>query len=78
MKQKLKMLFVSLIMAGCVIVIVGSYFSFAKAGIPYQDPTTEMTIRWTAYWLAGEACMRSGAIVFLVGLIGRLAFVFIK
>jgi uncharacterized membrane protein YiaA len=78
MKQKLIILFVALLLSGLIVFVIGLHFSFGKAGIPYQDPTTEMTIRWMAYNYAGNTCMLYGAVIFLIGLVGRLACKFIK
>lgn len=78
MKIKLKALFISITLSGSIIFVIGLYFSVVKGGLPYQDPTTEMTIRWMAYHFAGETCMLNGLVIFLIGLIGRLACRFIK
>jgi len=77
-KEKLKILSNSFIIAGVIILLIGFYFSMIKAGIPYQDPTTEMTIRWTAYYYAGTTCLQYGGIAFLVGVIGRVVCIFIR
>lgn len=72
MKEKLKQLFVSITFAGIIVLLIGIYFWAFKAGLPYQDPTTDMTLRWMAYNFAGEACMLYGAITFTIGLIGHI------
>ena len=42
----LKKIFSSLIISGAVILLIGLYYMMIKAGIPYQDPTTEMQIQY--------------------------------
>jgi hypothetical protein len=69
LKAKLKCLFVSLLFSGIIVFLIGLYFSFFKAGVPYQDPTTEMTIRWMAYAFAGDTCMFWGTLVSVTGLV---------
>ena len=57
----LKKLFSSLIISGAVILLIGLYYLMIKAGIPYQDPTTEMQIQY-------EINMGIGNVLSLTGL----------
>ena len=66
--SKLKHLLISLIGTGIGVFLIGLYFSMIGAGLPYQDPTEEMTIRWLANDLAGSLCMKVGGIVFSPGI----------
>jgi len=52
----------------CITIIVGFYFSFIKAGIPYQDPTPELTKRYTFYMNLGDTILLIGFIALLVSI----------
>jgi len=77
-KEKLKTLFRSIMIAGIIIIIIGMYYLLFKAGIPDQDPTTEMTIKWMAYYSAGKICLLDGVITFIIGAAGKICYNFIK
>ena len=77
MKTKCQPLFLSLLFAGIIVFFVGFYFNFVKAGLPYQDPTTEMTIQWLANERAGNTCMATGSIIAVVGAVGHIVAKFI-
>ena len=66
---KLKNLCLSLLGAGVIVLFIGVYFVMFGAGIPYQDPTAEMTIKWLANDLAGTLCLKCGGLVFMIGLL---------
>lgn len=72
MRKKLKALFNSVIIAGIIVIVIGVYFWMFKAGLPYQDPTTEMTIKWMSYNFAGKACLTCGIVAFLFGVLGKV------
>ncbi len=78
MKEKLKTLIHAIMLSGIFVFVLGLYFMFIKTGLPYQDPTPEMTIRWMAYNTAGEACALYGMSIFVLGLVGRIVYKFIK
>ena len=78
MRDRLKTIFYSIILSGIFVFVIGVYFAVIKAGLPYQDPTTEMTIRWMAYNTAGEACALFGIVIFLVGFVGWFVHKFVK
>ena len=75
----LKKIFSSLIIAGAVILLIGLYYLIIKAGIPYQDPTTEMQIQYEINMGIGNVlsltgfCMTviSTVIRIILGVIGR-------
>lgn len=73
MREKFKSVACSAVLAGIIVALIGLYFWMFKAGLPYQDPTTEMTIRWMAYNFAGKTCLSYGTVISLIGVIG-LAF----
>ena len=58
-----------IIIIGIVLFVVGFYAMFIKAGLPYQDPTPEMTRRWMLYYNAGKATMPIGIGLVLTSLI---------
>lgn len=53
------------------VLLAGLNFIFVKAGIPYQDPTPEMTLRWTAYFQAGIITLRWAIGLLAAGGLGR-------
>ena len=57
-----------LIIIGILIFIIGLYFMFFKAGIPYPDPTPEMTKKWIHYYNVGKVSMPSGAVLSIIGI----------
>ena len=67
-----KRMFLFLIGVGAVILIIGFYFLFIKAGLPYQDPTEEMQKRWLLYKNIGEKLMICGFVSLSSGIIGRI------
>jgi hypothetical protein len=53
---------------GLLVVVVGFFYDVSFAGIPYQDPTPEMSARY-AYHAHIAATIRSiGGVVFLLGI----------
>ena len=46
--------------AGTVFAVIGLYLLVVKAGIPYQDPTPEMTARWMSAYQAGRRALTWG------------------
>ena len=71
-----KRMFLLLIGFGAVILIIGFYFLFIKAGLPYQDPTEEMQKSWLLYKNIGEKLMICGCVSLSSGIIGRI-FLFV-
>ena len=73
MKEKTRYgLLNSLILAGVILLFIGSYYWMIKAGIPYQDPTLEMQIQYTIDLRIGEILMRNGFRIAICGGIIRL------
>ena len=72
MKKRFSNVVTAVILAGIILIIIGFYFSVVKGGIPYQDPTVEMQIRWQAYHLAGEYNMKTGVFLLLCGAILKI------
>ena len=52
---------IALIIAGIIISIIGFYYSFFKAGIPYQDPTTELQIQYEIFYNIGKVLTKIGS-----------------
>ncbi len=67
----LKKISSSLIISGVVILLIGLYYLMIKAGIPYQDPTTEMQIKY-------EINMGIGNILSLTGICMTVVFAVIR
>ena len=75
----LKKCFSSLIISGAVILLIGLYYLIIKAGIPYQDPTTEMQIQYAINMGIGNVLSLTGVcmtvlatvIRIILGVIGR-------
>lgn len=65
MKSKLK----ALSLLGVVIILIGAYFLFFKAGLPYQDATDELLQRWEAAYRTGTVLCVIGAAVLLLALV---------
>ena len=49
-----------------LVLIIGFYFSWGKAGIPYQDPTPEMTTKYMFYWNMGNKFLLIGFIILII------------
>ena len=60
------------IIAGLMILMIGIYYLMIKAGIPYQDPTTELQIRYAINMGIGEELMKDGAVILAVAIVGKL------
>ena len=72
MKVDAKIIFNSIAIAGCLIFVVGIYYAVVKAGIPYQDPTPEMSLNYEVNLRVGEILLLLGAAAFAVGAAGRV------
>lgn len=71
MNGNLKRLLGGLALAGAIILIFGLYFWLIRAGLPYQDPTPEMSFEWNVNYRVGEMLTLIGAVSFVAGLIGK-------
>ena len=62
----------SLILAGVILLFMGSYYWMIKAGIPYQDPTLEMQIQYTIDLRIGQILLGNGFLIAICGGVIRL------
>ena len=68
----LKDLFNGFIIAGVVIFMIGVYYAVVKAGIPYQDPTLELQIKYAVNSGIGSVLLRTGGVVLVIGGVLRI------
>ncbi len=66
------------ITAGLSLFIVGFVYDVMFAGIPYQDPTPEMSARYTRHASVASAIRWCGAGVFLIGLLMGIVRLFAR
>ena len=64
MKNRITTYFIAV---GIIIFIIGVYSMFFLAGLPYPDPTPEMTRRWMLYYNLGKVTIPSGVILVVIG-----------
>ncbi len=64
----------SVILAGIIILFIGLYYWMIEAGIPYQDPTLEMQIKYDINNGIGELLLGKGFVIAVCGVIVRLLF----
>ena len=64
----------SLLLAGVLMLALGLYYLVVKAGVPYQDPTPEMQLRYAVDQGVGAALLKLGAIPTAIGLALKLLF----
>ncbi len=70
----------SVILAGIIVLFIGGYYGMIEAGIPYQDPTPELQIKYTVNMEIGEILIGkgfgiavcSGIIRLIYGLISKM------
>lgn len=55
------------IMFGVVILLIGFYYEGVKAGIPYQDPTPELTQKYLNNIYTGHTLYKIGFIMISIG-----------
>ena len=72
MKIDAKTFFNSIAIAGCLVFAAGVYYMIIKAGIPYQDPTPEMSLNYAVNFRVGGVLLVLGAAAFAVGAAGRV------
>lgn len=68
----------SFILAGIIILFIGLYYWMIEAGIPYQDPTLEMQIKYAINMGIGEILLANGFIIAVCSGIVRLIFGLIR
>ncbi len=61
------------LLAGGILLLAGMYDLIVRAGIPYQDPTPELTFRFAVREAVGKKLLRNGTIALAAGAAGRLA-----
>lgn len=66
-KMKIIKIANSIILSGIIILMIGIYYFLVKAGIPYQDPSTEMEIRYAVNSGIGEELIRTGIVLVILG-----------
>ena len=54
---------------GIGLVLFGFVYDLLLAGIPYQDPTPELQSRWEFHKFVAGLFLKTGGIVFLLGLL---------
>ena len=57
----------TLIAIGLLLLLAGLLYDIAFAGIPYQDPTPEMSARYARHSLIAASIRWTGTAVFLTG-----------
>ncbi|WP_418792310.1 hypothetical protein [Phosphitispora sp. TUW77] len=59
---------VRIVISGIIIVIVGFLYDVAFAGIPYQNPTPELVIRYNFHSTIADYIYSLGLIAIVIGL----------
>ncbi|MBQ8541378.1 MAG: hypothetical protein IJ435_07890 [Clostridia bacterium] len=70
--NRVKSVISSVIIAGIILFAIGFYLAAIKGGIPYQDPTAQMQIKWQAYHMAGEWNMTAGLVLTICGVLAKI------
>jgi hypothetical protein len=78
MKQRFKNFFSGFVVAGLINILLGLFYWIIKAGIPYQDPTLEMQINYAANMRVGDILIVIGAILFIIGILGKIVLYFFR
>ncbi len=74
MKKNIAKFSTALLLAGIIILVIGSYYLMIKAGIPYQDPTVEMQIQYAINYGIGEILTKTGVVIAVLGAVGSVIF----
>lgn len=53
-KELIEKASLSLIVIGFIILVIGIYYVVVKAGIPYQDPTEYLLLKYESYTYTGK------------------------
>lgn len=64
----------SVILAGIIVLFIGLYYWMIEAGIPYQDPTPELQIKYAVNMEIGEVLIGKGFAIAVCGGIIRLIY----
>lgn len=70
--KAIKILLDIVIAAGVLILFAGLYFWLIKAGIPYQDPTSDMKLQYAKNIRTGEILIAVGFLVSVLAPIPRI------
>lgn len=57
---------------GVLLMVAGFCYDVVFAGIPYQDPTPEMSARYAMHSRIASVVVAAGGVAFLVGVLGAL------
>ena len=68
----LKTVFNSIALAGLIILMIGLYYMFIKAGLPYQDPPIDLQIEYAVNSKIGDILTLIGLLMTLFGVIVRV------
>ncbi len=69
LKKLARMSTVRLVLIGAALLIAGFAYHVVFAGVPYQDPTPEMTARYERDSLIGTALAGTGLGILLIGMV---------
>lgn len=56
------------LLAGLIILTIGTYYAVIKAGIPYQDPPLELQIQYAIHSGIGNELCKTGFFTILYGI----------
>lgn len=72
--QILSQIINSVILAGIIVLFIGLYYWMIEAGIPYQDPTPELQIKYAVNTEIGEVLIGKGFAIAVCGGVIRLIY----
>lgn len=67
MKNKVREISNAILFSGLILLLIGAYYLIIKAGIPYQDPTVELQIKYAVNDGIGSVLSELGLIFILIG-----------
>lgn len=74
MIKGLKSFLKGFVSVGLINLIIGIYYLFIKAGLPYQDPPIELQIQYAVNTRVGEILGAIGLVMCFIGIIGSIMF----
>ena len=69
MKRRLALLF---LLVGILLILAGFLYDICFAGIPYQDPTPEMSASYARHARIASTIRYAGLLAFLTGVVVRI------
>jgi len=63
---------ITVMMAGFALIVAALGYDLIFAGLPYQDPTTEMQANWLFHKEIASKAILGGAVIFLAGFVWAL------